>query len=158
MFWADCIRRLLILERSRPKLAQSCSSSSGFWLGDLKRHVIKHFSLFTLTSVTRHAFVLVKLFLSILIDSLMNSTLMFFGWSVLSSECQFMAMFSSLMGTIESKKVSEKHTTSKLRFLTTTLTNVTLKKLWAASLLVTKVTKLNKRQFFGLEFLPWNYK
>ena len=56
-------------------------------------------------------------------------------------------MFSSLMGTIESKKVSEKHTTSNLQFLMTNSTNVTLMKLSAATPFVTKVTKLNKVQF-----------
>ena len=51
------------------------------------------------------------------------------------------------MGTIESKKVSEKHTTSNLQFLMTNSTNVTLMKLSAATPFVTKVTKLNKVQF-----------
>ena len=107
----------------------------GYWLGELQRQVKKNFSLFTLILVTMHYFILVKSFL--LIKDYLKyiqtpPRLVLFGWSALSNEYPFICMFTSSLGIVESKKVSDRHTKSKLLLVIKASTNGTLIKSWAA--------------------------
>ena len=82
---------LFILERRESRSEQKLSSSSWLWLGDLYRYVKKHFSLLTLTSVTKHSFILLRsLRLICDKDSLKYMQtpplLMLFRWSTLNNE------------------------------------------------------------------------
>ena len=54
-----------------------------------------------------------------------------FGWSALSNEYPFICMFISSLGIVESKKVSDRHTKSKLLLMIKACTNGTLIKSWA---------------------------
>ena len=55
-----------------------------------------------------------------------------FGWSALSNKYLFICMFTSSLGIVESKKVSDRHTKSKLLLVIKASTNGTLIKSWAA--------------------------
>ena len=55
-----------------------------------------------------------------------------FGWSTLGNEYPFICTFMSSLGTVESKKVSDRHTKSKLLLVIKASTNGTLIKWWAA--------------------------
>ena len=81
--------------------------------------------------------ILVKSFLLIKgNDSLKNiqtsPRLISFEWSALSDEYSFICMFMSLLGIVEYKKVSDRHTKSKLLLVIKASTNGTLIKSWAA--------------------------
>ena len=54
-----------------------------------------------------------------------------YGWSTLSNEYPLICMFMSSLGTVESKKVSDRHTKSKLLLVIKASTNGTLIKSWA---------------------------
>ena len=91
----------------------------------------KSFSLFTLISVTRKSFILVKSFLLIKgNDSLKYIRtpphLISFGCIAVSNEYPFIYMFTSSLGTVESKKVSDRHTNSKLLLVIKASSNGTL--------------------------------
>ena len=112
----------------------------------------KTFSLFTLISVTRQSFILVKSFLLIKgNDSLKYKQtpphLISFGWSALSNEYLFICMSS--LGIVESKKVSDRHSKSKLLLAIKAATNGALIKSWAAKPLKLKWRNLMLDYRFG---------
>ena len=55
-----------------------------------------------------------------------------FGWSALSNKYLFICMFMSSLGIVESKKVSDRPTKSKLLLVIKASTNGNLIKSWAA--------------------------
>ena len=102
-----------------------------WWPGETGK---KQFSLFTLISVTRQSFILVKSFPQIKgNDSLKYiqtpPRLISFGWSDRMNEYSFFCTFTSSLGIVESKKVSGRHT--ELLVIKAS-TNGTLIKSWAA--------------------------
>ena len=55
-----------------------------------------------------------------------------FGWSALSNEYSFICMFTLLLGIVESKKVWDGHTISKLLLVIKAFTNDTLIKIMSS--------------------------